>query len=202
MSPTRMKMTGCIRGLPADANGTTLMEFALIFPTFMLLLLGLFDIGQVVYAQSLLGGAVQEAARNSTLETGNTAAADARIRNIVKVVAPDVVVTTSRKSYFDFGDIARPEQWNDEDNNGQCNDDESFTDENSNGQWDADIGAGGNGGASDVVVYSATATFSPLFPNPFRIGGMGDHTISTATVRKNQPFANQVGYSAEAGVCE
>lgn len=188
--------------LAEDSSGATLMEFALIFPTFMLLLLGLFDIGQVAYAQALLGGAVQEAARSATLETGDPATADARIERTLKIVAPDVSVETSRRSYFDFDDIARPEQWNDEDNNGTCNDDESFTDENGNGQWDADVGVGGNGGASDVVVYSATATFSPLFPNPFRVGGMDDHVVSASTVRKNQPFANQTGYGAEAGVCE
>ena len=178
------------------------MEFGLIVSTFMLLLLGLFDIGQVAYANALLSGAVQEAARESTLETGDSTAADARITDVVKVVAPNVKVVTTRKSYFDFDDIARPEQWNDEDNSGSCDNDENYTDENANGRWDADIGTTGNGGASDVVVYQATATFAPLFPNPFRIGGKADHVITASTIKKNQPFANQAAYSAEAGVCE
>ncbi len=190
------------RTLSSDDRGAAVAEFGLIVGTFMLLLLGLFDVGQVAYSQAILNGAVQEAARVSTLETGDADAADASIAATLEAVAPGVVVETTRRSYFDFNDIARPEQWNDEDNNGTCDNDEAYTDENGNGGWDADIGAEGNGGASDVVVYEATATFPPLFPNPFRLGGQDDHVLTATTIKKNQPFANQNVYGSEAGVCE
>lgn len=191
-----------LAALATDSRGAALTEFGLILATFMLLLLGLFDIGQQAYAQALLNGAVQEASRVSTLETGDADAADEDIRATLAVVAPGVEVDTARKSYFDFADIARPEQWNDEDDSGLCDNDENYTDENGNGQWDADVGSDGNGGASDVVVYEVTATYPRLFPNPFRIGGSGNVVIKSATIKKNQPFANQDSYGSEAGVCE
>lgn len=185
-----------------DEQGTTIMEFGLMATVFVTLLLGLFDLGQLAYTQSVLNGAVQTAARSSSLESGNTSTADTEVASIVSVVAPGATVTTSRVSYFDFDDIERAESWNDADGSGVCDNSESYTDENGNGQWDADIGSDGNGGASDVVIYAVTVSYDPLFPNPFIPGGAAKRNLSASTVKKNQPFANQPGYGAAAGNCD
>ena len=190
-----------LRRLLADTNGTTVMEFGLIVTVFVTLLLGLFDLGQMIYAKAILDGAAQEAARASSLETGNTAAADAKVNELVQKIAPGAAVVSSRVSYYDFNDIDRPEMWNDEDGDGICNNSEAYTDENDNGQWDADIGNASNGGASDVVLYSVEIRYDPLFPNPFLPGGSAERVLSTTTVKKNQPFANQQKYAATAGSC-
>ena len=190
-----------LRQLWHDETGTSVMEFGLMVSVFMTLLLGLFDLGQLAYAQAILNGAVQEAARTSSLETGDTATADARITEMVQVAAPGVTVTTDRKSYYDFADIERAESWNDADDSGACDNGESYTDENGNGQWDDDIGASGNGGAGDVVVYTVTATYDPLFPNPFLAWGADQRQVTASAVKKNQPFADQSGYGSEAGTC-
>jgi Flp pilus assembly protein TadG len=185
-----------------DERGTTVLEFGLLATVFITLLLGLFDIGQMVYVKSILTGATQEAARSSSLETGDTAAADALVSERVSAVAPGARVTTSRVSYYDFNDIGRPEAWNDEDGDGTCSDGESYSDENGNGQWDADIGASGNGGASDVVLYDVEVAYKPLFPNPFLPGGAKERDLSSSAVKKNQPFADQERYGSAAGTCE
>ena len=189
-------------GLVRDESGTTVMEFGLMITVFMTLILGLFDLGQLAYAQAILNGAAQEAARESSLETGDTDSADATVTDLVRTVAPDAVVDSSRVSYFDFNDIARPESWNDADNDGDCNDGEAYTDENGNGQWDADIGVSGNGGAGDVVIYTVNVSFDRLFPNPFYGGGTNKRTLTASAVKKNQPYANQIGYGSAAGSCE
>lgn len=44
-------------------RGQTLVEFALALPIFMLLLLGIFDLGRAVYASSTINNAAREAGR-------------------------------------------------------------------------------------------------------------------------------------------
>lgn len=201
MSAPNLTRRHFVAQLRDDEQGTTVMEFGLMATVFVTLLLGLFDLGQLAYTQSVLNGAAQSAARASSLESGNTATADARVQKMVRTTAPNAVVTTSRVSYFDFDDIERAESWNDSNNSGICDDGESYADENGNGQWDEDIGSDGNGGASDVIVYTVTVSYDPVFPNPFRPGGTKKHTLTSSTVKKNQPFADQPGYGATAGTC-
>lgn len=190
-----------VRRLRRDETGVTAVEFSLIAPTFLMLLMGTIDIGQMVYAQSVLNGAVQSAARGASLEGGDTAAADAMVLERVEGIMPGVVLATSRTSYYDFADIERPEQWNDADNNGVCNDGEAYTDENRNGQWDVDIGVSGNGGANDVVIYEVEATYEPLITVPFASESWSTRKLSSTAIRKNQPFSEQADYSSSAGTC-
>lgn len=187
------------RGLWQSSEGAAVVEFAFIAPVFLVLLLGVFDMGQMLYAKSVLDGAVQSAARLSALETGDTGVADTMVENSVKPIIPSVTLETSRLSYFDFADLERPEKWDDDNGDGTCNNSESYTDENGNGSWDSDIGVDGNGGANDVVIYTVSATYTPLFKVPFI--ERTDRTLTSTAVRKNQPFANQEGYGSKAGTC-
>ena len=191
-----------LRRLRGDETGTTVMEFGLIATVFVGLLLGLFDLGQIAYTQAILNGAVQDAARSSSLEINDTTAEDTRIEQMVRVAAPGATVATERLSYASFADVGRPERWNDADADGTCADGESYTDENGNGDWDEDIGADGNGGAEDVVVYTVTVTYDPLFPNPFYPGGTDERRLVASSIKKNQPFADQEEYGSDAGTCE
>ena len=184
-----------------NEDGAAVMEFGLIAVVFITMLIGMFDIGQAAYAQSILNGAVQEAARSSSLETSNTAQADARVLQLMRNVAPGAQIASTRKSYYDFADINRAEKWNDVDFDGTCSPGESYTDENGNGQWDDDVASTGNGGAGDVVVYTVVLTYEPLFPIPFYDGSDSLRTLSAMAIKKNQPFADQANYGSDAGTC-
>lgn len=197
----RRRMAAFGRRLLDDQRGTAVMEFGLMATVFMVLLFGLFDMGQMVYAQAVLNGAVERAARDSSLEGGDTAVADAAITSSIQAVAPNAVVTTSRISYFDFADIGRPESWDDDDGSGVCDDDEQYTDENGNGQWDADVGTASNGSASDVVIYTVSVSYPPLFGMPFLPGGSENKVLSAKSIKKNQPFALQDTYGSASGIC-
>jgi hypothetical protein len=180
----------------------TVVEFALVAPVFLLFLVGGLDLGQMVYGQSVLNGAVQDAARNSTLEGGNIAAIDAEVGLIVRNILPGAKVTGLRKSYYDFTDIGRAEKWNDANGNGTCDNGETYTDENSSGIWESDIGKSGNGGANDVILYTVTATYDPIFEIPILPERWrGPVTLQSVTVRKNQPFNNQQKYATVVGTC-
>ncbi|MCT2400456.1 TadE/TadG family type IV pilus assembly protein [Novosphingobium mangrovi (ex Huang et al. 2023)] len=185
-----------------DRRGVTALEFALAGPVLIILLLGIFDIGHMTYVTSVLQGAVQSVARNSALETADTATEDAYVEEMVQRVAPGATVTTSRKSYYDFADIDRPESWNDTNNNGTCDNSETYTDENKNGRWDADVGKSGNGGANDVVVYTVTMTYKPLFPIPWITDSNATRTLEASAVKKNQPFSLQNSLGSAAGSCD
>ena len=185
-----------------DESGTSMMEFGLMISVFMTLLLGLFDLGQMAYTKAILDGAVQKTAREVSLETANTASADANLNALLELTAPGVEVASTRVSYTDFADIERPETWDDADGSGLCDNGENFTDENGNDVWDSDVGASGNGGASDVVIFTVTATYDPLFPNPFYTGGSSARELTATAVKKNQPFAAQAGFGSSSGVCD
>ena len=191
-----------LRSLGSDTQGATIVEFAIVAPMFLLLLLGIMDIGQMVYGKSVLSGAVRKAARDSALETRSTVAADAMVLDLIRPVLPGVTIQTSRSSYYDFADVGRPEKWNDANGNGECDNNETYTDENRNGQWDEDVGQkGSEGSASDVVVYTVTASFSPVFKVPFMPSRWSDRTLTATAVTKNEPFGVQATYGSSAGSC-
>lgn len=198
---TSAASTGLFAQILHDERGASVMEFGLVFTVFITLMLGVFDLGHLAYTQSILEGAVQTAARSSSLETGDTVAADQRVTELVQEISPGSTLTASRVSYYDFNDIERAESWNDADNNGTCNDGETYSDENDNGTWDDDIGVSGNGGAGDVVLYEVTVEYSTLFPNPFLAVGFVDRELKASALKKNQPFADQAGYGSDAGTC-
>jgi Flp pilus assembly protein TadG len=60
-------------------SGQDLVEYALIFPILFLVLMGIFDLGRVVYYYSALTNAAREGARRAVIDPDNLAA----IRNDV-----------------------------------------------------------------------------------------------------------------------
>ena len=199
-------MTGTARQLRPKAlwqcqAGSSAIEFALIAPVFLMMMMQIFNLGQMVYGKVLLAGATEAAARTSALETAETAAADAMVSGIVRKVLAGATITSTRKSYNDLDDLGRAERWNDSNANGTCDAGESYVDENRSDTWDSDVGASGNGGAGDVVLYRVTVAYNPLFTVPFAPGSWRRTTMSAVAVRKNQPFANQASVGSTAGVC-
>ena len=183
-----------LRRSAADARGSTLPEFAMILPTFLALLVGIFDIGQGIYIQSVLQGAVQEAGRGAGLESGRdqTAAIDHYVRDQLEPVAiSDPTYRIERANYQTFSDIGRPEDFIDANDNDLYDPTECFTDENANGGWDEDVGKTGLGGANDVVLYTVSVSYDRIFPLWKLIGQSEETTVSASTVLRSQPFGGQ-----------
>ena len=177
-----------------DESGATLIEFAFVAPTFMLMLMGLFDLGYGVYMQSALTGAVQNAARSAALETGpnKLAAIDLEVKNhILALNANATVPDPVRKSYFDYNDVSQPEVFDDTSGDGIRDAGECFEDVNGNDTWDADIGEDGVGGPNDIVLYTVTVSYDRMFPFWHMMGWDQEKTITSSTVLKNQPYGDQ-----------
>jgi Flp pilus assembly protein TadG len=66
-------MTIFQRGLRASDRGTTAIETAIVFPVFILMVLGVFEFGRALWTQSALQYAVQVAARCGAVDVSNCA---------------------------------------------------------------------------------------------------------------------------------
>lgn len=176
-----------------DDKGAGLVEFALIAPVLVFTLLGMFEVGYNLYVQSQLQGAVQKAARSSTIEAASTSETqiDAAVKTAVQRIVNNATVSFSRQSYSGFFDVAQPEDYDDINEDDVCNDGEPFEDVNGNGIWDADRGRDGFGGARDVVLYEVDVRYKRAF-GVSQLLGFSDHVdFKATTVLRNQPFDDQ-----------
>jgi Flp pilus assembly pilin Flp len=191
-----------LRALRRDERGATLVEFAMVAPVLLLTLLGLFEMGYNYYIQAQLQGAIQQAARNSTIEGAidNTSGIDDRVERAVHMIVPHAQVGFSRTSYTNFTDVSQPEDFTDIDGNGTCGGGEPFEDANANGTWDQDRGTAGQGGARDAVLYVVSVSYRRMFGVARLMGFPEMFTTEATTVLRNQPFGDQV-VTAVAGTC-
>lgn len=182
-----------LRRVFRNRDGATIVEFALVAPVLLLMLFGVFDLSYNMYSTAILRGAMQDAARDSTIEYAPTDVIDAAVREQVMRVAPGATLTFERKAYAAFGEISQPEDFEDENGDGSCNMGEAFEDANGNGLYDTDRGIVGQGGSRDAVVYSATMSYRRMFPIAGFAGVPEDFTTTAQAVLRNQPYDNTGG---------
>jgi len=198
--------------LAEDRRGATLIEFALICPVMLLMIMGLGDLLYQAYAQSILTGSVQKAARDSALEGGssNATTIDGQVITLMTPLVSKLtnncssLVSTgtwcsTRKSYDSFSEVA-PEPFTDTNKNDVRDPGECYTDINGNGAWDADPGLEGQGGASAVTLYTMTITYPRMFPVAGLMKLSPMQTITASTLLKNQPYAGQT-VNVNATIC-
>lgn len=187
-----------MRALCRNTAGATAVEFAMILPVLLTLVLGGFELGLAQYMRSVLEGAMQQAGRNSSLQSGVSSQGqiDAYVRSQVQAVFPGATVEFARSNYTTFSDVSAPEDFTDGNANGRYDSGECFVDQNGNRRWDADRGATGLGGANDVVLYTATVTYASTLP----VRGLGlspVQTLTSSTTLRNQPYSSQASRTAE-----
>ena len=191
-----------LRRVADDARGVSAIEFAVVAPVLIVGIMGMFDLGYNIYTDALLQGAVQKAARDSTIEGAPAKAnvLDAKVARIVHQIAPRAALTYERKAYASFGDVNQPEDFTDLDDDGICNNGEPFEDANGSGVWDSDRSVAGFGGARDAVLYTVTVDYPRPFPVAKLIGQSGEFKMVATTVLRNQPFNLQT-IRAKTGNC-
>lgn len=182
-----------LRRLRRQESGLAAVEFALTAPVFLLLLMGIFDYSWQLYARQVLQGAVAKASRDATLEkyASSQTALDNHVRDAVLKVFKNANVTFSRKTYDSFDEVGNPEPFKDSNGNHQYDSSptkECFEDINGNGVWDADRARTGNGGADDVVLYTASMKIRRVLPVWKMLGQPQESTINASTALRNQPF--------------
>ena len=199
-----MRRRPIIRRLGCDQRGATIVEFAVIAMPMCVLLMGGLELGYNSYVRSTLQGALHDAARVAAVENpilatdGDTV--EEQVANMIKEtvahVAPNAVVDVDQKSYFEFSSIGEPEKlMTDNNGNGKydASDEDCFEDANGNGTFDPDSGKSGtNGGADDVVLYTAKVSAPRILPLDRLVPGVSEKVEYTlrAAVR-NQPYGQQ-----------
>ena len=199
-----MRRRPIIRRLGRDQRGATIVEFAVIAMPMCVLLMGGLELGYNSYVRSTLQGALHDAARVAAVENpilvteGDTV--EEQVANMIKEtvahVAPNAVVDVDQKSYFEFSSIGEPEKlMTDNNGNGKydASDEDCFEDANGNGTFDPDSGKSGtNGGADDVVLYTAKVSAPRILPLDRLVPGVsekGEYTLRAAV--RNQPYGQQ-----------
>ena len=183
-----------------NVRGSSSVEFALIAPVMLMTLFGMFDLGHGMYTKSLLEGAIEKAARNSSIEAATTGSLDARVTAVVRQIAPGAILTFTRSNYANFSNVGQPEDFTDVDGNNACNSGEPFEDANGNGTYDNDRGRSGNGGARDAVLYKVGVAYPRVMPIGQLIGGSSTQNMTAIAVLRNQPYGLQ-NLPATTGNC-
>ncbi len=202
IGPRTPKRLGTLRRLLKSTSGVSVVEFGFTAPLFVAMVFGTLELGYGIYASSVLGGAVQAAGRNSGLENAqdDQTAIDDMVADQVSAVVPSADLTFTRQNYQEFTDVGRPEDFDDANNNLEYDDDECFTDENDNETWDEDVGADGQGGANDVVLYTVNMKFDRFIPVGGFFGLTDQREYTVRTTLRNQPFSTQ-GDRTERQIC-
>ncbi|MFN3451237.1 MAG: TadE/TadG family type IV pilus assembly protein [Sphingorhabdus sp.] len=185
-----------------NQDGASIMEFGLIAPVVMVMMLGTLDIGHSYYVRATLDGAMQNAARSSSLEGSATLTAqelvDLRVKDSILTLAPDATITATRRYYKTFSEaaLARAETVIEPTVGAdlQCDPGESFMDANDNGVWDADGGTDGQGGAKDIVIIKFRVSYPRLFPLAPMLGWPANVELESNSILANQPYGEQTSF--------
>lgn len=196
-----MRAARFLRQLRDDTRGNTIIEFAIVAPVMMTLMMGLGDLLYQTYNQSILDGAIQKAGRDSSIQGAaqQISAIDTRVITMIKTISKNATWTSKRETYASFNAIA-PERFTDTNGNGVRDAKECFDDINGNNQWDANPSRNGQGGANDVTMYTIVVTYPRLFPVAKLLGFSSNNVITGRTLLKNQPYATQTT-SAPVAIC-
>jgi Flp pilus assembly pilin Flp len=181
-----------LRRLLRDERGAALVEFAIIAPVFILLILGTIEVAIIIFMSSSIESAVLQASRFGI--TGGLPAGVSRAERVLEIVGQKTyglvdmdTVELETLVYESFADIGQPEPFEDANANDSYDNGEVFTDVNGNGEWDPDMGEAGLGGPSDVVVYRVTYDWGIITPVMRDILGQSVRHVSSIAVR-NEPF--------------
>jgi hypothetical protein len=187
--------------LVTSTRGAALVEFALIAPLFILILLIVLQIGMIGWAKSTLETAIRDAARfaiTGAKGTGATREASliAGIEDRMSVFTrdPSTPITVISKVYPTFEDIAQPEKIvSDINGNGSCDTGDQYIDFNENSTYDTDMAKAGYGGPNDVVLYKVTYPLQALIPlnqGEFNLGSV--FNLSAEAAVQNEPFGSLI----------
>lgn len=172
-------------------RGATAVEFALVLPLMILVIVGGLEMAIVLFIGSSIEAAVMEASRYGATGTEVGVSRGDRVLEIVEDKTYGLLdmdkVKMDTLVYESFADVGQPEPFTDQNGNDAYNSGEPFVDVNGNGQWDPDMGAAGLGGPSDVVVYRLTYAWGLVTPMLQRLLGESVVHVSSVALR-NEPF--------------
>lgn len=84
------------KGMHLRRRGASAVEFAIVAPVFMLIVLGIVEFGRMVMVQQVITNAAREGARISVLDSATTGRVTARVNDYLAAASlPNATVTVS-----------------------------------------------------------------------------------------------------------
>jgi Flp pilus assembly protein TadG len=187
-----IRRTPLLRRFRREAEGVTLVEFGMIAPVLLLLVMGVAELGLMMAAQGVLENAVFSGSRSGKTgykDVGKTQQEMilAAIKKAASSYIDETKVTLNSTAYDDFDKI--PEPFSDTNKNGRYDNGESYSDLNENGKYDMSSGTTGYGAGGQIVVYTASydwKLFTPMLSG--LIGTNGVVPLKARVVLKNEPY--------------
>jgi Flp pilus assembly protein TadG len=190
------------RRLRQDERGATILEFGILVIPLSVCLLGMLDVGYMMYTKSLMQGALNDVSRQATVEkpvfSSQGATVDAKIDAAIKARMGKLVkggtYTITKTSYYKFSGVGKAEKMTkDVNGNGKVDKNDCWEDVNKNNTFDTSTSAGtaSPGGADDVVLYTVNVSRDRITPMAGLIGMPAKYAISVKTLVRNQPYADQ-----------
>lgn len=181
-------------GLWSARDGAAAVDFAIVGPALVLLLIGILEVSSLMITESLLQTAVTEAGRTGITGEGRDGLSrEEAIRRAVERLGGSLLrverIRLETLVYPSFDKVGRPEPFTDTNGNGRRDPGEPFTDVNGNGRWDQDMGRPDLGGPNDVVLYRVSYEWEPMTP---LVRGLlpngGQLTLRSSYAVRNEPF--------------
>ncbi|MCS6778302.1 MAG: pilus assembly protein [Geminicoccaceae bacterium] len=177
---------------PAE-EGSTAVDFAIVGPALVMMLIGILEVSALMITQSLLQSAVTEAARTGITGQGRDGLSrEQAIRRAAERLGGSLLrverVRLETLVYPSFDSVGRPEPFTDVNGNGRRDPGEPFTDVNANGRWDDDMGRPSLGGPNDVVLYRVRYEWEPMTPLVRGVLPGGRLTLRSSYAVRNEPF--------------
>nr|WP_281393015.1 TadE/TadG family type IV pilus assembly protein [Sphingomonas xinjiangensis] len=169
------------------------VEFGILTPVFLLLLMGSFDMAYSVYVRSVTLGAVETLTRAITVEGVDESAAESQLRSNILTVSPAADIQVQRGSVSRFGQMGAMEPITvDRTSNGALDIGDCWLDiDEDNNRNVVTLGKNSIGGADDVVRYDVSAKFDRLFPIWSLFNQPSQTTVAVSTMVRRQPFEGQ-----------
>jgi len=173
-------------------DGVSAIQFAIIAPVFMLMMIGALQIGLVLIIENALEGAAREASRFAIVSAGPGQAANiqTKVSNIARDLSGGIIdptkVIVNVKAYANIENLARPEPFEDADMNGEYDVGEVYTDINGNGVYDIDQGISDSFGlGGQAIIYEIQYIWDTIVPI---LGGSRYVKVTARTVVVNEEF--------------
>lgn len=186
--------------LSADTRGVTAVEFAILSPVLMLMLIGILEFALVFFSQQVMENVSYNVSRlgktgfvdtDMTQEQTIRAMLAERLEGLIDIDTVGIQTTT----YGQFSDIDANEPFIDANENGVRDDGENYTDLNGNGQYDGALAVTGYGQSGQITVYQITVpwrVFTPVLSH--MIGdGNGNIVLESRVVVRNEPYSEDDG---------
>jgi Flp pilus assembly protein TadG len=171
--------------------GSTAIEFALVGPLFLFIMIGTFDLSILLFLTLTVENATWDAARHgATGWEDPPITREEEIRDIIDRetmgLLADNDLRFETRVYPSFADVATAEWLYDDNDDGVHDPDEGFDDVNGDGTWNGDPGIVGPGGSNDIVLYRVTAEYTLI--TPIVSSAIGPVRIRSSAPVQNEPF--------------